>query len=53
MNRRKLISMAVGTMSLAAVPVWAANTLSPVEVFKSPTCGCCGAHVPAGSGSGM
>jgi len=45
MNRRNLISLAVGAMAFTANPVRAANTLSPVEVFKNPSCGCCGAWV--------
>jgi hypothetical protein len=44
-NRRNLISAALGTMAIAAVPALGANTLPPVEVFKNPSCGCCGAWV--------
>ena len=35
----------MGTMAFAALPALAANTLPPVEVFKNPSCGCCGAWV--------
>jgi hypothetical protein len=35
----------VGLLALAAVPAGAAGPLPPVEVFKSPSCGCCGAWV--------
>jgi len=45
MNRRNLISSAVGAMALTAIPALAAKTLPPVEVFKNPSCGCCGAWV--------
>lgn len=45
MNRRNLISLAVGAMAFTAVPALAANSLPPVEVFKNPSCGCCGAWV--------
>ena len=45
MNRRNLFSLALSAMALAALPAVAANTLPPVEVFKSPSCGCCGAWV--------
>lgn len=45
MNRRNLISLAVGAMAFSAIPALAANSLPPVEVFKNPSCGCCGAWV--------
>lgn len=45
MNRRNALSMAVGAMALMAVPAFAVGTLPPVEVFKNPSCGCCGAWV--------
>ncbi len=45
MNRRNLISLTGGAMALIAIPALAANTLPPVEVFKNPSCGCCGAWV--------
>lgn len=45
MNRRSLISLGVGAMAFTAIPALAANTLPPVEVFKNPSCGCCGAWV--------
>ena len=45
MNRRNLISLAVGAMASTAIPALAANTLPPVEVYKNPSCGCCGTWV--------
>lgn len=45
MNRRNLISLALGAMAFSAIPALAANSLPPVEVFKNPSCGCCGAWV--------
>ncbi|HET7868421.1 MAG TPA: DUF411 domain-containing protein [Burkholderiaceae bacterium] len=45
MKRRDALSLAWGAMAFAALPAFAAGSLPPVEVFKSPTCGCCGAWV--------
>lgn len=45
MNRRNALSAALGPMALAAVPAFAAGALPTVEVFKNPSCGCCGAWV--------
>lgn len=45
MNRRNLFSLAAGALAIATVPALAANTLPLVEVFKNPSCGCCGAWV--------
>jgi hypothetical protein len=45
MNRRNLISLAVCAMALTPILAIAANKLLPVEVFKNPSCGCCGAWV--------
>lgn len=45
MNRRHLLSVAIGAVALSALPVRAATRLPQVEVFKNPTCGCCGAWV--------
>src|SRR5689334_16881088 len=42
MNRRNVLSAIAGAAAWAAIPVSAA-TLTPVEVFKNPACGCCGA----------
>ena len=42
MNRRRFISMAVGTLAIAR-PALAAPTR--IEVYKSPACGCCSAWV--------
>ena len=41
LDRRSFVAL----LSLSAVPVFAADPLPPVEVFKSPSCGCCGAWV--------
>lgn len=43
MNRRTLLSLALGATALSVRPVLAATALPLVEVFKSPYCGCCGA----------
>ena len=45
MNRRRLISLAWGATALATLPAIAATSLPQVEVFKNPSCGCCGAWV--------
>lgn len=45
MNRRSLLRAALGAMAFTAIPAAAANALPPVEVFKNPSCGCCGAWV--------
>lgn len=45
MNRRNLFSLALSAMALHVAPAFAANPLPSVQVFKSPTCGCCGAWV--------
>lgn len=43
MNRRHLLALAAGAGALSALAVNAAPTLPQVEVFKNPSCGCCGA----------
>jgi len=45
MNRRTLLSLALGAITLSALPAVAAAALPQVEVFKSPYCSCCGAWV--------
>ena len=45
MNRRNILSMALGASAVLALRAVAATALPPVEVFKSPYCGCCGAWV--------
>lgn len=45
MNRRLLISVVLGAVALPARPVCAAAKLPQVDVFKNPSCGCCGAWV--------
>lgn len=43
MNRRNILSMALGAVALMTRPAMAVGALPQVEVFKSPHCGCCGA----------
>lgn len=43
MNRRHLLPWAVLAVLAPSAAAWAAPALPEVEVFKSPTCGCCGA----------
>ena len=46
--RRKVLVRAAGALAMSlvsGVPALAANPLPPVEVFKNPNCGCCGAWV--------
>ena len=45
MNRRNLFSLTLGAIALTTLPAFAASALPAVEVFKSPSCGCCGAWV--------
>ena len=45
MKRRTLLSAVAGLFALARVPAYAAAAWPAVDVFKSPTCGCCGAWV--------
>jgi hypothetical protein len=45
MKRRHLLTALGAGAIAAAMPAFAANQLPRVEVFKSPTCGCCGAWV--------
>lgn len=48
MKRRQVLVQAAGALAMSfvsGVPVLAANPLPPVEVFKNPSCGCCGAWV--------
>jgi len=45
MKRRHILSALVAGAAAAAFPALAANALPQVEVFKSPTCGCCGAWI--------
>ena len=42
MKRRQLLAFAAGAGLLAAPVVRAAPKLPPIEVFKNPSCGCCG-----------
>lgn len=45
MKRRLLLTTLAAGTAAAALPSWATNALPQVDVFKSPTCGCCGAWV--------
>jgi len=45
MKRRTFLSAAAGLSVLAGVRAHAAAAWPAVDVFKSPTCGCCGAWV--------
>jgi hypothetical protein len=45
MNRRHALSLALVAMTPVAFPALSARALPPVEVFRSPSCGCCGAWV--------
>ena len=45
MKRRHWIAAAAAGAAALALPVLAASPLPVVQVYKSPTCGCCGAWV--------
>jgi hypothetical protein len=45
MNRRHFLHSALALAAVSSLPAHAAAPLPEVEVFKSPTCGCCGAWV--------
>ena len=45
MKRRSFLSAVAGLSALARGPAHAAAAWPAVDVFKSPTCGCCGAWV--------
>lgn len=45
MKRRHLLTAVAGAAAAAALPSLAANALPQVDVYKSPSCGCCGAWV--------
>lgn len=45
MNRRSFLSSAAALAALATVSAHAVVALPEVQVFKSPSCGCCGAWV--------
>ena len=45
MKRRHILSAVAASVAATALPSFAANPRPQVEVFKSPTCGCCGAWV--------
>lgn len=45
MKRRHFMTSLAASVAVTALPALAAAALPLVEVFKSPTCGCCGAWV--------
>lgn len=45
MKRRRVLCVLTAGTAAVVLPVRAARPLPRVEVFKSPTCGCCGAWV--------
>lgn len=45
MKRRHFIAVLTASAAVGALPSLAATALPLVEVFRSPTCGCCGAWV--------
>lgn len=45
MNRRHLLSAAAAWLVLASLPAVAVPAARRVHVYKTPTCGCCGAWV--------
>ena len=45
MKRRTFLSAVAGLSAAASLPARAAAAWPAVDVFKSPTCGCCGAWV--------
>jgi hypothetical protein len=45
MKRRHILTALAAGAAAAAMPAFAAKQLPLVEVFKTPTCGCCGAWV--------
>ena len=44
-HRRRFLHHTGALATWAALPAWGASPLPPVQVFKSPTCGCCGEWV--------
>ena len=45
MNRRHFLLSAGALATIVALPALAASPPTELQVFKSPTCGCCGAWV--------
>ena len=45
MNRRHVLLSAGALATIVALPALAASPPTELQVFKSPTCGCCGAWV--------
>lgn len=45
MNRRQVMTLLAAGLSARIAPALAAPGMPRVDVFKSPTCGCCGAWV--------
>lgn len=50
MNRRRFITVALGSLAIVRPALAAPN---PIEVYKSPTCGCCSAWVEHMSRAGF
>jgi hypothetical protein len=53
MQRRDFLCLATGAAALAGAPARAAAALPRVEVFKTASCGCCGAWVEHMQGAGF
>lgn len=45
MNRRHFFKLAGSLVTLSALPAFAAAPAPEVQVFKSPSCGCCGSWI--------
>ena len=45
MKRRTILAAAAGLSTFAVTPTRAASSWPAIDVFKSPSCGCCGAWV--------
>ena len=45
MRRRQVVLAAAAVAVVSTRPAWAQGRLPVVQVYKSPTCGCCGAWV--------
>lgn len=53
MKRRLFLGHAGALAALVALPVLAVSPAGEVQVYKSPTCGCCGAWVEHMRGAGF
>lgn len=45
MKRRQLLTAVAAGLAGTAAPGFAANSLAQVDVYRSPSCGCCGAWI--------